>query len=245
MLRLADITERQKRILMAIIEEFMQSADEVGSLSLLERHQLGVSPATIRNEMSRLMDMGLLEKSHISSGRFPTDQALRLYVSNILNSSSLNPLITVEIRQGIFRDRFSRDSVLNSILQILSEETDSVVFLVIDNICRYWGLSNLFKYEELRDWEKIQRIVNILEDKDFLSNMMNKYSGSGVSLLIGEESGIKDLDGCSMIFTTLPFWDTNDAHVGILGSKRMDYARCVPALREVQNAMRNAMRGWN
>ena len=242
---MADITERQKRILMAIIEEFMRSADEIGSLSLVERHKLGVSPATIRNEMAKLMDIGLLEKSHISSGRFPTDQALRLYVSNILNSSSLNPLITVEIRQGIFRDRFSKDSVLNSILKILAEETESVVFILIDNICRYSGVSNLFKYEELRDWKKIQRIVNILEDKDFLSNMMSRYSSSGVSLLIGEESGIKDLDGCSMIFAKLPFWDTNDAHVGILGSKRMDYARCVPALKEVQNSMRNAMRGWN
>jgi transcriptional regulator of heat shock response len=241
----ANITERQKRILTAIIEEFMESADEVGSLSLVEKHQLGVSPATIRNEMARLMDMGLLEKSHISSGRHPTDQALRLYVSNILNSSSLNPLIMVEIRQGIFRDRFSKESVLNSILQILSEETESVVFLVIDNMCRYWGLSNLFKYEELRDWEKLQRVINILEDRDFLTNMMKKYSGSGVSLLIGEESGIKNLEGCSLVFTSLPFWDTNDAHIGILGSKRMDYARCVPALREVQSAMRNAMKGWN
>lgn len=240
-----DITERQKRILMAIIEEFMRSADEVGSLSLVEKHKLGVSPATIRNEMARLMEMGLLEKSHISSGRFPTDQALRLYVSNILNSSALNPLITVEIRQGIFRERFSRESVLNSILQILSEETDSAVYLLIDGVCRYWGVSNLFKYEELRDWRKIQRVINILEDKDFLKSMMDRYGGNGVSLLIGEESGVKDLEGCSLIFTSLPFWDTNEAYVGILGSKRMDYARCVPALREVQNAMRNAMRGWN
>jgi transcriptional regulator of heat shock response len=240
-----DITERQKRILMAIIEEFMRSADEVGSLSLVEKHKLGVSPATIRNEMARLMEMGLLEKSHISSGRFPTDQALRLYVSNILNSSALNPLITVEIRQGIFRERFSRESVLNSILQILSEETDSAVYLLIDGVCRYWGVSNLFKYEELRDWRKIQRVINILEDKDFLKSMMDRYGGNGVSLLIGEESGVKDLEGCSLIFTSLPFWDTSDAYVGILGSKRMDYARCVPALREVQNAMRNAMRGWN
>ena len=230
---------------MAIIEEFMLSADEIGSLSLVERHKLGVSSATIRNEMARLMDLGLLEKSHISSGRYPTDQALRLYVSKILSNSSLNPLITVEIRQGIFRDRFSKDSVLNSILQIVAEETDSVVFVIIEGITRYWGLSNLFKYEELRDWETLRRIVNILEDKDFLLNMMNKYSGSGVSLLIGEESGIKDLEGCSLVFTTLPFWDTNDAHIGIVGSKRMDYARCVPALREVQASMRNAMKGWN
>lgn len=223
----------------------MLNADEIGSLALLEKHNLGVSSATIRNEMARLMELGLLEKSHISSGRYPTDQALRMYVSNILGSSSLNPLITVEIRQGIYRDRFSKETVINSILKIVSDETDSVAFVVIDNVSRYWGISNLFKYEELRDWEKLQRIVNILEDSDFLNTMMKKYSGSGVSLVIGEESGIKGLGECSMVFTQLPFWDTNNAHIGVIGSKRMDYARSVPALREVQNSMRNAMRGWN
>lgn len=230
---------------MAIISEFMLNADEIGSLALLEKHHLGVSSATIRNEMARLMELGLLEKSHISSGRYPTDQALRMYVSNILGSSSLNPLITVEIRQGIYRDRFSKETVINSILKIVSDETDSVAFLVIDDVSRYWGISNLFKYEELRDWEKLQRVVNILEDSDFLNTMMKKYSGSGVSLVIGEESGIKGLGECSMVFTQLPFWDTENAHIGVIGSKRMDYARSVPALREVQNSMRNAMRGWS
>lgn len=222
----------------------MESADEVGSLALLEKYQLGVSSATIRNEMARLMDLGLLEKSHVSSGRYPTDQALRMYVSSILNSTSLNPLITVEIRQGIFRDRFSREAVLNAVLHILSEETESVAFVVINNLCRYWGVSELFKYEELRETETLQRVVNILEDTHFLNNMVSKYSNSGVSILIGEESGVKDLEGCSLLFTYLPFWDTNNSYVGILGSKRMDYAKTVPALREVQSAMKNAMKGW-
>ncbi|OGC35892.1 hypothetical protein A2436_03030 [candidate division WS6 bacterium RIFOXYC1_FULL_33_9] len=230
---------------MAIIHEFMDSAVEVGSLVLQEKYDLGVSSATIRNEMAKLMELGLLEKSHISSGRFPTDQALRLYVSNVLGSSSLNPLVTVEIRQGIYRDRFSKDTVINSILKIISDETESVAFVLINNIARYWGISQLFKYEELRTWEKLQRVVNILEDSDFLNSMMGRFSGSGVSLIIGEESGIKDLEECSMIFTTLPFWDTDNAHVGILGSKRMDYAKAVPALREVQSAMRNSMKGWS
>lgn len=223
----------------------MDSAVEVGSLVLQEKYDLGVSSATIRNEMAKLMELGLLEKSHISSGRFPTDQALRLYVSNVLGSSSLNPLVTVEIRQGIYRDRFSKDTVINSILKIISDETESVAFVLINNIARYWGISQLFKYEELRTWEKLQRVVNILEDSDFLNSMMGRFSGSGVSLIIGEESGIKDLEECSMIFTTLPFWDTDNAHVGILGSKRMDYAKAVPALREVQSAMRNSMKGWS
>lgn len=230
---------------MAIIEEFMTSADEVGSLSLLERHNLGVSSATIRNEMSRLMDLGLLEKSHMSSGRHPTDQALRFYVSGILNSTSLNPLITIDIRQGIFRERFSKEDVINTILTLLSQKTNSIAFVVIEGKCRYWGVSNLFKYEELKDIPTIQRILNIIEDVDFLNNMMEKYSGSGVSLLIGEESGIKDLDGCTLMFTKLPFWDTTQAYVGVLGSKRMDYCNAVPALKEVQSAMRNSMKGWN
>ena len=239
------ITERQREILMAIIREFMENADEVGSLSLLEKYNLGVSSATIRNEMARLMQLGLLEKSHISSGRFPTDQALRMYVSNILGSSSLNPMITVEIRQGIFRDRFSKDTVIGSILKILSDETESVAFILLNDIARYWGVSNLFKYEELRDWEKLQRVVNILEDTNFLNNMMRKYSSSGVSLVIGEEAGIKGLGQCAMVFTQLPFWDTASAHIGVIGSKRMDYAKSVPALREVQNSMRNVMKGWS
>ncbi len=239
------ITERQKEILMAIIREFMESADEVGSLALLEKYDLGVSSATIRNEMAHLMELGLLEKSHISSGRFPTDQALRMYVSNVLGSSSLNPMITVEIRQGIFRDRFSKETVIDSILKIVSDETESVAFLLIDGISRYWGVSQLFKYEELRNWEKLQRIVNILEDGNFLNNMMKKYSGSGVSLIIGGESGIKGLGECAIAFTRLPFWNTSDAHIGVIGSKRMDYAKSVPALREVQNSMHSAMRGWN
>ena len=223
----------------------MESAEEVGSLALLEKYNLGVSSATIRNEMAKLMDLGLLEKNHISSGRYPTDQALRMYVSKVLGSSSLNPMITVEIRQGIFRDRFSKEGVIDSILKVVSEKTESISFVLIDGISRYWGVSQLFKYEELRDWRKIQTVVNILEDANFVKNMMKKYSSSGVSLVIGEESGIKGLEECSIVFTQLPFWNSNDAHVGIIGSKRMDYAKCVPALREVQSSMRNSMRGWN
>ena len=96
--------------------------DEVGSLSLVEKYDLGVSSATIRNEMVKLMDLGLLEKSHISSGRLPTDQALRLYVTKILERRQLSPMISVEIRQGIYRDRFDKDIVIKSILDILSKE---------------------------------------------------------------------------------------------------------------------------
>lgn len=239
-----DITERQKTILMAIIKEFMDDANEVGSLSLVEKYDLGVSSATIRNEMVKLMALGLLEKNHISSGRLPTDQALRLYVSKILERSSLNPLVSVEIRQGIFRDRFSKDIVIKSILQILAKETDSVVFLILDDDIRYYGLANILAFDEFQSIEKIKSVISILEDDVFLKNMAQKYAGSGVSLLIGGESGVGTLQNCAMAFTKIPFWGKNESYVGIIGSKRMDYSKVIPALREIKNSLENAMSGW-
>lgn len=222
----------------------MGSADEVGSLSLVEKYDLGVSSATIRNEMAKLMELGLLEKSHVSSGRLPTDQALRLYVTQTVNGNMLNPLITVEIRQGIFRERFSKEDVVKAVLRIIAKETDSVVFLILDNDTRYYGLSNLLKYDEFKNIEKIIGLVNILEDDLFLKNMAEKYAGSGVSLLIGEECGTRSLEECALAFVKIPFWGKESAYVGILGSKRMDYTKVVPVLREVKSALENSMSGW-
>jgi len=229
---------------MAIIKEFMDDANEVGSLSLVEKYNLGVSSATIRNEMVKLMSLGLLEKNHISSGRLPTDQALRLYVSKIIDRSSLSPLVSGEIRQGIFRDRFSKDIVIKSILQILAKETDSVVFLILDEDVRYYGLANILAYDEFQSIEKIKSIISILEDDVFLKNMTKKYTSSGVSLLIGEESGVGTLQNCAMAFTKIPFWGKDESYVGVIGSKRMDYSKVIPALREIKGSLENAMSGW-
>lgn len=229
---------------MAIIKEFMEDVEEVGSLSLVEKYNLGVSSATIRNEMVKLMQLGLLEKSHVSSGRYPTDQALRLYVSQMLDRSSVNPMLSIEIRQGIFRDRFSRDIVIKSILNILSKETGSVVFLILDEDMRYYGLANLLSFEEFQSIEKLRSIVGILEDDVFLRNITEKYSSSGVSLLIGQESGVGTLTECAIAFTKIPFWGKQNSYAGIIGSKRMDYCKVISALREVKNSLETSMSGW-
>ncbi len=229
---------------MAIIKEFMGDAEEVGSLSLVEKYHLGVSSATIRNEMVKLMQLGLLEQTHSSSGRLPTDQALRLYVSEMLGRNVINPLMSIEIRQGIFRDRFSKDIVIKSVLHILSKETDSVVFLILDEDIRYYGLANLLSFDEFQSIEKIRSIVNILEDEVFLKNITEKYSGSGVSLLIGGESGVGTLQDCAMAFTKIPFWGRDTGYVGVLGSKRMDYSKVIPALKEVKSSLESSMSGW-
>ncbi|MFA5633630.1 MAG: hypothetical protein WCY00_02240 [Candidatus Dojkabacteria bacterium] len=240
-----DLTERQKEILLAVIKEFMEQASEVGSLALLEKYDLGVSSATIRNEMVELMRLGLLEKSHISSGRLPTDQALRLYVSKFIDDRGLNPLVSVEIRQEIFRERFSKETVIRAILKIVSKETSNLAFMILDEDVRFYGLSNLLKYEEFEDdVERIRTIVNILEDDTFLRDLVEQYSSSGVSLLIGEECAIDNLGKCALAFINVPFWDQKKTFVGVIGTKRMEYSKVLSALREVKAALEKSMSGW-
>lgn len=83
------LDERKKLILEAIIGSYLLNAEPIGSRTISKNYNLGVSSATIRNEMSDLEDLGLLSKAHSSSGRIPSDKAYRLYVNNLIESRSM------------------------------------------------------------------------------------------------------------------------------------------------------------
>ncbi len=78
------LTERQKLILIAIVEEYVKTSEPVGSLVLSQRPELNFSTATLRNDMAALEEMEYLEKTHTSSGRVPSEKGYRLYVEEIM-----------------------------------------------------------------------------------------------------------------------------------------------------------------
>ena len=80
------LDERKLRILCAIIDDYIETAAPVGSRTITRRHDIGVSPATIRNEMSDLTELGYLDQPHVSAGRVPSGKAYRLYVDRLMNS---------------------------------------------------------------------------------------------------------------------------------------------------------------
>ena len=85
------LDERKLQILQAIIGDFISSAEPVGSRTLSKKYDMGISPATIRNEMSDLEAMGFLTHVHTSSGRIPSNKAYRYYVDALMESSELSP----------------------------------------------------------------------------------------------------------------------------------------------------------
>ena len=85
-----ELNERKLKILQAIIGDFITTAEPVGSRTLSKKYDLGVSPATIRNEMADLEEMGFLTHPHTSAGRVPSQKAYRLYVNEIMKKRELS-----------------------------------------------------------------------------------------------------------------------------------------------------------
>lgn len=95
------LTERQRRILKAIIDVYVETAEPVGSKILAQRLDLGVSPATLRNEMAELIARGYLEQPHTSAGRVPTHKGYRLYVNELMNDYALTREDTSRLHEAL------------------------------------------------------------------------------------------------------------------------------------------------
>jgi len=85
-----DLTERQIQIIKTIVDEFTQTAEPVGSVTLENKYRLGVSPATLRNEMVVLEEKGFLSQPHTSAGRIPTPMAIKFYVKELMKEKDLS-----------------------------------------------------------------------------------------------------------------------------------------------------------
>ncbi|OEH93689.1 heat-inducible transcriptional repressor HrcA [Bacillus solimangrovi] len=117
------LTERQLLILQVIIDDFIHSAQAVGSRTLAKKEEITFSSATIRNEMADLEEMGFIEKTHTSSGRIPSEKGYRFYVDNLLSPSTLknNELDAID---DFFSSRiFELEKVAQKSAEILSEFT--------------------------------------------------------------------------------------------------------------------------
>src|ERR671938_98802 len=85
------LDERKLAVLRAIVQDFVSTEEPVGSRALVERHNLGVSPATIRNDMAILEEEGYITQPHTSAGRIPTDKGYRLFVDRLASVKPLSP----------------------------------------------------------------------------------------------------------------------------------------------------------
>ncbi|CAH0253851.1 Heat-inducible transcription repressor HrcA [Arthrobacter sp. Bi83] len=126
---------RKLEVLRAIVEDYVHSREPVGSKALVERHHLGVSSATIRNDMAALEDEGLITAPHTSAGRIPTDKGYRLFVDQI---SAVKPLSQAERRaiQSLLEGADDLDDVLDRTVRLLAQLTNQVAVVQYPHLSR-------------------------------------------------------------------------------------------------------------
>jgi heat-inducible transcriptional repressor len=129
------LEERKLEVLRAIIEDYIASEEPVGSKALAERHQLGVSPATIRNDMALLEEEGYIAQPHTSAGRVPTDRGYRLFVDRL---ASLKPLSSAERRAiaSFLEGAVDLDDVLRRTVRLLAQLTRQVAVVQYPSLAR-------------------------------------------------------------------------------------------------------------
>lgn len=136
------IDERKKRILCAVIDDYIATAAPVGSNALLRRYDMGLSSATIRNEMNDLEALGLLEQPHVSAGRVPNARAYRLYVDALLENPSSTLAENAQARDYFMQRVQQLEDIVASTAQIVSELTHyaSVVLMPRQQQLRISGM---------------------------------------------------------------------------------------------------------
>ncbi|WP_244152049.1 heat-inducible transcriptional repressor HrcA [Halanaerobium congolense] len=118
-----ELDSRKKRILQAIIQEHIISASPIGSRTLAKKYNLDVSPATIRNEMADLEDLGYLEQPHTSAGRIPSDKGYRYYVDQLVSREQNQEPGVIENIENLYQDLQDVQDIISGMAKILSNMT--------------------------------------------------------------------------------------------------------------------------
>ena len=183
-----EMDSRKQKILEAVVLDYIETAEPVGSRTISKKYDLGVSSATIRNEMSDLEEMGLIEQPHTSAGRIPSDAGYRYYVDYLMEKSNIKDEAKQLINQAIQDKQQQVGDVLKDSMKMLAEATNCTTVMLLDE---NWGsrlqLIQLLLVEPgkalmviITEEDKIEnRFLEIPEsvtkdDLDMVSKLMNQ-----------------------------------------------------------------------
>lgn len=242
------LTSRQTQLLKTIIDEYIETAEPVGSESLDKKYNLGVSPATIRNEMSLLTKSGYLKQPHTSAGRIPTPQAMKFYINQLMEEKHMSLVDEVKAKEEVWDSRDDIDLLMEEATRALADRTRSLTVGALKNPTspsglrgardRFWqaGHSYVFQNPEFSDVHACQNLFSIFEEMDKIERLFFGTSGatSALDVMFGEELGWPELMPTGIVSTHFTINGMPGA-LGIIGPARADYSTTIPILRYFGN----------
>jgi heat-inducible transcriptional repressor len=230
------MSSRRLEILRAIVDEYVATQEPVGSKSIADHHGLGISPATIRNEMAILEDEGLITQPHTSAGRIPTDRGYRVFVDKL---ATVKPLSTAERRaiETFLDSSNDLEELLKRSAKLLADITKQVAVVTYPILgesrekLAISGTAHLARSGEDLGFT-LSPILEALEEQVVLLRLLNEVHPT-VHVRIGSEQSETNLQSTSLVTVGYGADSSQLGAIGVLGPTRMDYAGSMAAVDAV------------
>lgn len=230
------MTERQARILAAIIEQYAEVASPVGSLMLARL--FNVSSATIRAEMARLEDMGFIEQPYTSAGRIPTDRGYRFYVNGITQVEQPQlpePDRTVYAIDARVASAGRADLAIRAAVDTLVELTQNVGLATIGDQLYLSGFGRLFNQPEFMHGAPAYEVAQLLDNLE--PWLREAAPNKPLSVYIGQENPIGKASGCTLIISKFNSSYSDKSYIGVLGPTRQSYRQVMSLVQHAGQAL--------
>jgi heat-inducible transcriptional repressor len=241
-----DLTARQVEILKSLIEEYIDTADAVGSETLEKKHNLSASPATIRNEMVRLTDLGFLKKPHVSAGRVPTAEGMKFYVTQLMKEKELSVAEEVSLKEKVWDLREKEREFLKEVTRTLADRTKALAIATTndgDLFCA--GYANILDMPEFFDIDLTKNLLAAIDEAEFFQNLfLGQVDDEDIHILLGEELGPKLNGPYGFVYTKYHTAMNLKGEIGVLGPSRLNYNYVVPTVRYFGDLIAEIAKGW-
>ncbi len=229
------LTQRQKEIFNKIVEEYIDSAQPVSSKLLERKFNFGICPATIRIEMQKLTDDGLVFQPHTSAGRVPTDEGYRFFVNDLLKGDFSKENAHLRTKDWIAEESNDTIKLLQSITKNLALLSSNLAlgYLLNEKILWKDGWEEILLEPEFKETKLIVNFADLL--KNFEDCLDEFEINSGIKIYIGKENPFSKTKEFSIILSRYHFPPADDEGIlAILGPKRMCYSKNINLLNSLK-----------
>ena len=241
------LSTRQSQILKAIVEEYITTAEPVASEALEKKYNLGVSPATIRNEMVSLTSEGLLKQPHTSAGRVPTPMALRFYIDNLMQEKQLSVAEEVSAKEQVWDSRFDFDRLMRQASLALAQQTGNLAVVATQSGDVYYsGVANILDMPEFYDIDVTRTLLSLLDQQARLNQLFfeRSYGDDPIHVVFGADLGWPYFDPVGLAFTYFNAGNNRRGSLAVVGPCRLNFPKVIPTLRYFSGLINELNGNW-
>lgn len=229
------LSERLAAILRAAIDEYIRTGEPVASKIIVDKYVESVSPATVRNDMAALEEMGFLHQPHTSAGRVPTEQGYRYYIEHFVRPERVER-VAQDLRQAVI-DAESPSQMLRAAARALVDMSGNAAIVSSDQGgSQVSGLANLMRQPEFDDTERRMEVAEALDHAEqAIADLLQRVQQDEVAVWIGRDNPLGAELASVVIRVKLPNGEIG--MLGLMGPLRMRYGRNIGLLQEVKKIL--------